>query len=51
LLCKQLVRWWLPLAVHDPGKIVPDLAITLALGGQGTADLALVRAIRDCSAW
>jgi hypothetical protein len=31
-------------AVHDPGKIAADLAITSALGGHCTSDLALVRA-------
>jgi hypothetical protein len=30
--------------VHDPGKVVADLAVTLALGGDCLADIALVRA-------
>lgn len=44
LLGKRLAPWRLPLAVHDPGKIVLDLAIAVALGGDCAADLALVRA-------
>jgi hypothetical protein len=39
-----LARWRLPLAMHDPGKVVADLAVTLALGGDCLADIALVRA-------
>jgi hypothetical protein len=30
--------------VHDPGKIIGDLAVTLALGGDCLADIALLRA-------
>lgn len=32
-----------PRAVHDPGKIVADLAVTLALGGDCLADIAVLR--------
>ena len=32
------------MAVHDPGKIITDLALSLALGGDCLADLALLRA-------
>ncbi|MFL6054529.1 MAG: transposase [Actinoallomurus sp.] len=32
-LSRALERWRLPRAVHDPGKVVADLAVTLALGG------------------
>lgn len=39
-----LDRWRKPFATHDPGKIVCDLAVTLALGGDCLADLALLRA-------
>ena len=42
-LSKVLARWRKPLATHDPGKIVSDLAISLALGGDCLADAALVR--------
>ena len=32
-LSEALSRWRKPLAIHDPGKIITDLALTLALGG------------------
>lgn len=32
------------MAIHDPGKIVLDLAVTLTIGGDCAADLALLRA-------
>ena len=39
-----LARWRAPRAVHDPGKILTDLAMTLALGGDCLADVAVLRA-------
>ena len=42
-LSAALARWRKPLAVHDPGKIITDLALTLALGGDCLADLAPCR--------
>ncbi len=36
--------WRRPLARHDPGKIICDLAIALAVGGDCLADIALLRA-------
>jgi Transposase DDE domain group 1 len=36
--------WRRPLAVHDPGKIVLDLALTVALGGDGACDIGMLRA-------
>ena len=39
-----LARWRPPRAVHDPGKIVTDLAVALALGGDCLADVAVLRA-------
>jgi Transposase DDE domain group 1 len=39
-----LGRWKTPRAVHDPGKIVADLAVALALGGDCLADIAALRA-------
>ena len=33
LLSTALSRWRKPSAVHDPGKIITDLAVSLALGG------------------
>jgi Transposase DDE domain group 1 len=38
-----LERWRVPRAVHSPGKIVSDLAVTLALGGDCLADVAMLR--------
>jgi hypothetical protein len=43
-LSAGLDRWRRPTAVHDPGKIVCDLAIALAVGGDCLADLATLRA-------
>jgi hypothetical protein len=42
-LSAGLARWRRPRAVHDPGKIVADLAVTLALGGDCLADIAMLR--------
>ena len=43
-LSTVLAPWRKPLAIHDPGKVVADLALTLALGGDCLADIALLRA-------
>jgi len=43
-LSDALVRWRKPLAVHDPGKVITDLALSLALGGDCLADIAVLRA-------
>ena len=43
-LSQALARWRKPLARHDPGKILIDLAIALALGGDCLADVAVLRA-------
>jgi hypothetical protein len=43
-LSAGLARWRAARAVHDPGKIITDLAMTLALGGDCLADVAAVRA-------
>jgi hypothetical protein len=38
------LQWWrAPRAVHDPGKIIADLAAALALGGDCLADIAVLR--------
>src|ERR1700758_4955302 len=42
-LSEGLARWRAPRAVHDPGKIVADLAAALALGGDCLADIAILR--------
>jgi Transposase DDE domain group 1 len=38
-----LERWRAPRAVHGPGKIITDLAVALALGGDCLADVAMLR--------
>lgn len=43
-LSAQLERWRPTRAVHDPGKVIADLAVTLALGGDCLADIAMLRA-------
>jgi hypothetical protein len=43
-LAGGLARWRASRAVHDPGKILTDLAMTLALGGDCLADVAVLRA-------
>ena len=43
-LSAALARWRKPMAIHDPGKVITDLAIALALGGDCLADVALLRA-------
>jgi Transposase DDE domain group 1 len=42
-LSAALEPWRAPRAVHDPGKIVADLAAALALGGDCLADIAVLR--------
>ncbi len=39
-----MATWRKPTAVHDPAKVVLDLAVTLALGGDCLADVAVLRA-------
>jgi len=43
-LSAGLAQWRAPRAVHDPGKILADLVVTLALGGDCLADIAVLRA-------
>jgi hypothetical protein len=43
-LSKALAPWRKQFAVHDPAKVVCDLAVTLALGGDCLADIAVLRA-------
>ncbi|WP_460675371.1 transposase, partial [Lentzea nigeriaca] len=43
-LSAALAPWRGRRATHDPGKILCDVAIAVALGGDCLADLALVRA-------
>ena len=42
-LSTALAPWRKPSARHDPAKIVLDLAVALALGGDCLADVALLR--------
>src|SRR6266566_6864820 len=43
-LSAALERWRPARAVHSPGKIITDLAVALALGGDCLADIAMLRA-------
>lgn len=43
-LSRGLGPWRRPGAVHDPGKMVMDLAVAIAAGGDCLADVALLRA-------
>jgi hypothetical protein len=43
-LSVALERWRAPRAAHDPGKIITDLAVAVAMGGDCLADVALLRA-------
>ena len=43
-LAQALEPWRRPMARHDPGKILLDLAVSLAVGGDCLADLAQLRA-------
>jgi hypothetical protein len=42
-LAQALTPWLLPNSVHHPAKIVTDLAVTVALGGDCAADIAVLR--------
>ena len=48
-LSQALGRWRSRRAVHDPGKIVADLAVAVALGGDCLADIAMLRSQSDLS--
>jgi DDE family transposase len=43
-LPEALAPWRKPMSTHDPGKIVLDLAVSLAIGGDCVSDLASLRA-------
>ena len=43
-LSAALAPWRKATAVHDPAKVITDLAVSLALGGDCLADIALLRA-------
>ena len=42
-LSRALSAWRRSWAVHDPGKIMADLAVCVALGGRCLSDVALLR--------
>jgi hypothetical protein len=42
-LKQALAAWKKPFAIHDPGKILTDIAITLALGGDALSDSSVLR--------
>lgn len=42
-LSEALGPWRKPFAIHDPGKVVVDLAIALTLGGDALADIGVLR--------
>ena len=42
-LSQVLAPWRKPLSMHDPGKILLDLAVSVAIGGDCAADVALLR--------
>ena len=44
---RRWAPWRKPLAIHDPGKIVFDLAVSVAIGGDCLADIAQLRGDRD----
>lgn len=44
-LSAVLAPWRLDRAVHDPGKVVLDLAVSAAMGGRCPADVAALRAV------
>ena len=49
-LSRLLGPWRRPMAVHDPGKIVTDLAIAVALGGDAPATSRCCARSPECSA-
>ena len=47
LLSRALAPWRPGRAQHDPGKVLHDLAVAVALGGDCLSDLAVVRSQPD----
>ena len=43
-ISQALAPWRKPRAVHDPGKVLLDVALAVALGGDCLADVAVLRA-------
>lgn len=44
VISRALMPWRRPRAVHDPGKILLDLALAVAVGGNCLADVGMPRA-------
>jgi hypothetical protein len=42
-ISQVLAPWRKPRAVHDPGKVLLDVALAVALGGDCLADVAMLR--------
>ncbi|WP_408056169.1 transposase [Streptomyces ureilyticus] len=43
-ISEALVPWRKPRAVHEPGKVLLDVALAVALGGDCLADVGMLRA-------
>lgn len=43
VISRALAPWRKPRAVHDPGKVLLDVALAVALGGDCLADVAMLR--------
>jgi hypothetical protein len=50
-LSRRLGPWRRPLAIHDPGKIVLDLAVAVALGGTALLISRWRGPSLGCSGW
>ena len=46
-LSRALSAWRRMWSVHDPGKVMADLAVCVALGGRCLSDLSLLRCDKD----
>ena len=46
-LSRALSAWRRSWAVHDPGKVILDLAVCVALGGRCLSDLSLLRCDKE----
>jgi len=42
-LRQALAAWTKPVTIHDPGKVLTDVALTLALGGDALSDSSVLR--------
>ena len=51
VLSRGLASWRKPMAVHDPAKVVLDVAVALAVGGDCLADVAVLRGEPGVFGW